>query len=64
MESAMPAFVDISREEFLGDFEVQGIQRGSSFDGWGTNLKHNCLWDAWICRQCFRKIPCVNNIRD
>ena len=41
---------DISREEFVGNMiEV------STAEHWGTNPKHNALWDAYIIRECYRK---------
>ena len=41
---------DISREEFAGNMiEV------STAEHWGTNPKHNALWDAYIIRECYRK---------
>ena len=40
----------ISREEFAGNMiEV------STAEHWGTNPKHNALWDAYIIRECYRK---------
>lgn len=55
---------DISREEFVGDYELQSIRQWATNIGLGSDSKHNCLWDAMVCRQCFRKIPCKNNIRN
>lgn len=49
---------DISREEFAGDFEVNRIKNLLPFSTWNAeDIKHNCLWDAHICRACFTKLP-------
>lgn len=51
---------DISREEFIGHYDLETIKKSSPFNVWGTeNIKHNCLWDAHVCRMCFRKLPVI-----
>lgn len=44
---------DISREEYIGDFELNAV-RNQMPKIFGTSNKHNCLYDAYVCRQCFR----------
>lgn len=51
---------DVSREEFVGDYDLKSIKNSSPFNVWETgNIKHNCLWDAHVCRMCFRKLPVI-----
>lgn len=47
---------DISREEFVGDFSLGIIQKKDPFSKWSGNPKHNCLWDSYICQECFNKL--------
>lgn len=44
---------DISREEYIGDFDVQRIKNLKPFCEWDGDPKHNCLWDAYVCQACF-----------
>ena len=39
---------DISREEFVGNI--------INTKHWRSNSKHNALWDAYIIRECYRKV--------
>ena len=42
---------DVSREEFAGNMiEV------STAEHWGTNPKHNALWDAYVIKACYKKL--------
>lgn len=48
---------DISREEFAGDSEINRIKNLLPFNTWSVDdIKHNCLWDAYICQSCFDKL--------
>lgn len=48
---------DISREEFAGDSEINHIKNLLPFNTWNVDdIKHNCLWDAYICQSCFDKL--------
>lgn len=44
---------DISREEYIGDLDVQRIKNLKPFCEWDGDPKHNCLWDAYVCQACF-----------
>lgn len=44
---------DISREEYVGNDVINNLIHISPFSLWGCDMKHNCLWDAFICRECF-----------
>lgn len=44
---------DISREEYVGNDVINMLTQTSPFSLWGSDMKHNCLWDAFICRECF-----------
>lgn len=51
---------DVSREEFAGSDNLELIKRSNPFNTWRSgNIKHNCLWDAYICRDCFMKLPII-----
>lgn len=51
---------DVSREEFVGDYELNRIKNLPPFTSWGSdNIKHNCLWDAYVCQTCFNKLPII-----
>lgn len=51
---------DISREEFVGDYGLDRIKNLLPFTSWGSdNIKHNCLWDAYVCQMCFNKLPII-----
>jgi len=42
---------DISREKFAGNMiEV------STSEHWGGSPKHNALWDAYVIRECYKKL--------
>jgi 3' exoribonuclease, RNase T-like len=42
---------DINREEFAGSMiEVNDMEH------WGTGRKHNALWDAYVIRECYKKL--------
>jgi hypothetical protein len=42
---------DVSREEFAGNMiEVSTVEH------WGTNPKHNALWDAYVIRACYNNL--------
>lgn len=48
---------DISREEFIGDSGVKIILESNPFSKWkSVNPKHNCLWDAYVCKMCFHEL--------
>lgn len=48
---------DISREEFIGDSGVKTILESNPFSKWkSVNPKHNCLWDAYVCKMCFHEL--------
>lgn len=52
---------DISREEFVGDYGLESIKNSSLLKAWGSdNIKHNCLWDAYVCQMCFNKLPIIS----
>lgn len=51
---------DIMREKFVGTNVVSRLENTDPFARWGSELKHNCLWDAAICMECFRKVDAVN----
>ena len=44
---------DITREEFAGSKAVSDLKNTEPFSRWGEDMKHNCLWDASICKICF-----------
>lgn len=46
---------DITREDFAGD-SIRYLQTIDPFNRWGDNIKHNSLWDAYICKLCFDKL--------
>jgi hypothetical protein len=47
---------DVSREEFAGNMvEI------STAEHWGSNPKHNALWDAYVIRQCYNKLINLKN---
>lgn len=51
---------DISREEFVGDFEINRIKNLLPFSEWNVeDIKHNCLWDAYICQSSFGRLPII-----
>lgn len=51
---------DISREEFVGDYGLESIKNSPLLKAWGSdNIKHNCLWDAYVCQMCFNKLPII-----
>lgn len=48
---------DISREEFIGQHDMDSILTCNPFTKWNNDdMKHNCLWDAHVCRKAFYKI--------
>lgn len=48
---------DISREEFIGQNAIDNILLHDPFSKRNTDdIKHNCLWDAFVCREAFYKI--------
>lgn len=47
---------DINREEFIHKIMVDSIKDHDPFTKFGDNLKHNSLWDAYVCRECFDKL--------
>ena len=47
---------DITREEFIGENKLKQISLSYPFIKWGENIKHNSLWDAFVCKSCFEKI--------
>ena len=47
---------DINREAFIGDSAVSQLKNTEPFSNWGDSLKHNCLWDASVCKICFDNI--------
>lgn len=42
---------DVNREEFAGP-----LIETTTVAHWGTNLKHNALWDAEVIKACYNKI--------
>lgn len=58
---------DINREEFIGADGVNKISNGTPFNEWNTsgdNIKHNSLWDAYVCKSCFEKLVNRSNNED
>ena len=54
---------DISREEFVGESALARIKNKVPFIHWGDeNIKHNSLWDAFVCKECFDKIDTLTRI--
>lgn len=54
---------DISREEFAGESALIRIKNSNPFIHWGDqNIKHNSLWDAHVCRECFNKIDTLSRV--
>lgn len=47
---------DVSREGFLTNGELTSIRNNSIFKDLLCNAKHNSLWDAYVIRECFKKI--------
>ena len=47
---------DISSEEFAGN-----LIEASTIEHWGSDLKHNALWDAYFIRACFDKLNALGN---
>ncbi len=43
---------DINREEFAGG----GMIEVNDMEHWGTGRKHNALWDAYVIRECYKKL--------
>ena len=42
---------DINREEFINySAQVDTVEH------WGVNAKHNALWDAYVIRECYKKL--------
>ena len=47
---------DITREEFVGSKAVSDLKNTEPFSRWGEDMKHNCLWDAAVCKMRFDNI--------
>jgi hypothetical protein len=49
---------DVTREEFPKQEDVKQIKESEPFKTISENndMKHNCLWDAFIARECFRHL--------
>ena len=42
---------DIGREEF-----VDHLVKVDTAEHWGATVKHNALWDAYVIRECYKKL--------
>lgn len=53
---------DINREEFIGAEKVRTLMAIDPFGelSQNKNIKHNSLWDAFVARECFRKVNLMN----
>ena len=50
---------DINREQYIGTKAVENISNDIPFSNWKSQtsvIKHNSLWDAYVCQECFNKI--------
>ena len=57
---------DITREEYVGE-SLNDLNRINPFSEWireSDNIKHNSLWDAYVCELCFKKIGIKDNNTD
>lgn len=51
---------DISREEFIGNKNINLLKSIYPFNVLGDNCKHNSLWDAYVINKCFDGFSKVN----
>lgn len=57
---------DITREEYVGEL-LEDLYNKNPFSKWikgSDNIKHNSLWDAYVCELCFKKIGIKDNDAD
>lgn len=50
---------DINREQYIGTEAVENISNDIPFSNWKSQtniIKHNSLWDAYVCQECFKKV--------
>lgn len=47
---------DVNREEFITPEVVEGLRVCDVFQNFPDDCKHNSLWDAYVCRECFLRV--------
>ena len=50
---------DITREDFIGENVLNALKVHGVFKNFGDRCKHNSLWDASVCRNCFNKLGMI-----